>query len=136
MSQVRSCHLVCGKGSFNIPDQEQDSSLRCKRKFLEDLSCFADFFPPGLGFSACSFSLPQAASSLSPSGWLSVHQCAPWPVAEIRLLSAGAELKHRDRVLGKGGKKNSFIALPGKGGSQQAHALKTVPQPPHLGGVL
>ena len=24
-------------------------------------------------------------------------------------------------------KKNSFVALPGKGGSQQAHALKTVP---------
>ena len=30
-----------------------------------------------------------------------------WP------LSAGAKLKHRDRVLGKG-EKDSFIALPGK----------------------
>lgn len=36
-------------------------------------------------------------------------------VARIQLRSAGAELKHRDRVLDKGGKK---IALPGKGGSQ------------------
>ena len=36
-------------------------------------------------------------------------------VAEIRPLSARAELKHRDRGLGKG-EKNSFIALPGKGG--------------------
>ena len=41
-------------------------------------------------------------------------------------LSAGAELKCRDRVLGKG-EKNSFIALPGKEGSQQANALKTAP---------
>ena len=47
-------------------------------------------------------------------------------IAGIRPLSAGAKLKRRDRVLGKGGK-NSFIALPGKGGSQQASALKTVP---------
>ena len=43
-----------------------------------------------------------------------------WP------LSASAELKCRDRVLGKG-EKNSFIALPDKGGSQQANALKTLP---------
>ena len=35
-------------------------------------------------------------------------------------------LKHRNRVLGKGGK-NSFIDLPGKGGSRQANALKTMP---------
>ena len=47
-------------------------------------------------------------------------------VAIIQPLSAGAELKRRDRVLGKG-EKNSVIALPGKGGSQQANALKTVP---------
>ena len=35
-------------------------------------------------------------------------------------------------------KKNSFIALPGKGGSQQANALKTVAPPPplELQGVL
>ena len=40
-------------------------------------------------------------------------------VAGIPPLCAGAQLKRRDRVLGKG-EKNSFIALPGKGGSQQA----------------
>ena len=52
-------------------------------------------------------------------------------VAGIKPLSAGAELKCRDRVLGKGGK-NSFIALPGKEGSQQANVLKTMPRPfPH-----
>ena len=51
-------------------------------------------------------------------------------VARIRPLSAGAELKRRDRVLRKGGK-NIFIALPGKGGSQQASAFKTV-RPPSL----
>ena len=39
-------------------------------------------------------------------------------------LSADAELKCRDRVLGKG-EKDSFIALPGKGAT--ANALKTVP---------
>ena len=33
-----------------------------------------------------------------------------------------------NRVFGKGGK-NSFIALPSKGGSQQTKALKTVPSP-------
>ena len=48
-------------------------------------------------------------------------------VAEIWPLSAGAKLKHR--VWAKG-EKNSFIALPGKGGSQQANALKTVPPTP------
>ena len=47
-------------------------------------------------------------------------------VAGIWPLSASAELKCRDRVLGKR-EKNSFIALPGKGGSQQATALKTGP---------
>ena len=47
-------------------------------------------------------------------------------VAEIRPLSAGAELKHRDRVLGKG-EKDSFIALPGKGRPQQVNALKIAP---------
>ena len=47
-------------------------------------------------------------------------------VAGIRPLSASAELKCRERVLGKG-EQNSFIALPGKGGSQQANALKTAP---------
>ena len=41
-------------------------------------------------------------------------------------LFAGAKLKLRDRVLGKE-EKNSFIALPGKGGSGQADALKTMP---------
>ena len=41
-------------------------------------------------------------------------------------LPASAEMRCRDRVLGKG-EKNSFIALPGKGGPQQANALKTVP---------
>ena len=48
-------------------------------------------------------------------------------IARIHPLSAGAKLKCRDRVLGKGEKKNSFIALPGKGGPQQVNALKTVP---------
>ena len=47
-------------------------------------------------------------------------------VAGIWPLSAGANLKRRDRVLGKGEKK-SFIALLGKGGSQQANVLKTGP---------
>ena len=51
-------------------------------------------------------------------------------VAGIWPLSAGAKLKQRDRVLGKGERKNSFIALPGKGGSQQGNALKTVSPPP------
>ena len=50
-------------------------------------------------------------------------------VAEIQPLSASAELKCRDRVLGKG-EKDSFTALPGKGVSQQANTLKTVPHPP------
>ena len=50
-------------------------------------------------------------------------------VAGIQPLPAGAKLKCRDRVWGKGEKK-SFITLPGKGGSQQANALKTVS--PHL----
>ena len=36
-------------------------------------------------------------------------------VAKIWPLSASAELKSRDRVLGKG-EKDSFTALPGKGG--------------------
>ena len=36
-------------------------------------------------------------------------------VAETRPLSARAELKRRDRVLGKG-EKDSFISLPRKGG--------------------
>ena len=36
-------------------------------------------------------------------------------LSEIWLLSASAKLKCRDRVLGKG-EKDSFIALPGKGG--------------------
>ena len=49
-----------------------------------------------------------------------------YKVAGIRPLSVSAELKFRDRVLGKG-EKNSFVALPGKGGSEQAHAVKTVP---------
>ena len=44
-------------------------------------------------------------------------------VARIQPLSVGAKLKRRDRVLGKG-EKNSFIALPGKGGSQRANASK------------
>ena len=57
--------------------------------------------------------------------------CQIVSVAGIQPLSAGAELKCRDRVLGKG-EKNSFIALPGKEGSQQANALKMV-TPPHLG---
>ena len=59
-------------------------------------------------------------------------------VAEIWPLSACAKLKRRDRVLSKG-EKNSFIALLGKGGSQQAHAVKTVSPPHHwkeLQGVL
>ena len=47
-------------------------------------------------------------------------------VARIQPLSAGAKLKCRDSVLGKG-EKHSFIALPGKGGPQQAYAFKTVP---------
>lgn len=51
--------------------------------------------------------------------------CQIVSVAGIQPLSAGAELKCRDRVLGKG-EKNSFIDLPGKGGSQQSNALKTV----------
>ena len=42
-------------------------------------------------------------------------------VAKIQPLSAGAELKHRNRVLGKG-EKDSFIDMPGKGGSQQDNA--------------
>ena len=54
------------------------------------------------------------------SGSSGFAQC----VSEIWPLSARAKFKQRDRVLGKG-EKNSFIALPGKGGSQQAHALKT-----------
>ena len=58
-------------------------------------------------------------------------------VPGIQPLSAGAELKCRDRVLGKGGKKNSFIVLPGKGGPHQANALKPVTSPPQeLQGVL
>jgi len=48
---------------------------------------------------------------------------------EFGPLCASAKLKCRDRVLGKG-EKNSFMALPGKGGPQQANALKTV-HPPH-----
>ena len=40
--------------------------------------------------------------------------------------STGAEYKHRYRVW-REGEKGRFIALPGKGGSQQANALKTVP---------
>ena len=53
------------------------------------------------------------------SAWLLVKQP----------LSTGAEYKLGDRVLGEG-EKHSFIALPGKGGPQQANALKTVPTPP------
>ena len=47
-------------------------------------------------------------------------------VARTRPLLTGAEEKFRDRVWGEGGK-NGFIALPSKGGSQQANASKTVP---------
>ena len=47
---------------------------------------------------------------------------------EFGPLCASAKLKCRDRVLGKG-EKNSFMALPGKGGPQQANALKTVHPP-------
>ena len=47
-------------------------------------------------------------------------------IVRIEPLCAGAEVKCKDRILGKG-EKNSFIALPGKGGSEQANALKTVP---------
>ena len=54
------------------------------------------------------------------------------PVARIWPLSATAELKCRDGVLGNRGK-NSFIALPGKGGSQPANALKTVSPSPWKG---
>ena len=46
-------------------------------------------------------------------------------VVRIWPLSASGKLKCRDRVLGKG-EKNRFIALPGKGGSRQANAFKTV----------
>ena len=47
------------------------------------------------------------------------HVAGIWP------LPAPAELKGRDRVFSKG-EKDSFIALSGKGGSQQANALETV----------
>ena len=52
-----------------------------------------------------------------------------WNLASV----CRAELKCRDRVLDKG-EKNSFIALPGKGGSHQANALKTAPTP--LGRIM
>ena len=47
-------------------------------------------------------------------------------VVETWPLTTSAEEKNEDKVLGEG-EKNSFIALPGKGGSQQANALETVP---------
>ena len=43
-------------------------------------------------------------------------------------------MKCRDRVWGKG-EKNSFTALPGKGGSEQTNDLKTVPPPNPLGRI-
>ena len=53
------------------------------------------------------------------------------PVAGVWPLSAGAELKCRDRVLGKGGKKIALLLCQAKEGPQQADALKTLPTP-HL----
>ena len=54
------------------------------------------------------------------------YKCRPGgslcPLVETWPLSVGAE-RNLEAVLGK----NSCIALPGKGGSQQAHALKMVP---------
>ena len=50
-----------------------------------------------------------------------------WP------LCTGVKLNLRDRVLGEV-EKNSFIDLPGKGGTQQPHASKTVcPNPGGFG---
>ena len=67
----------------------------------------------------------QVLSLASVSG-LRIHHChCGIGVAGIRPLSDSAELKCRNRVLGKG-EKNSFITLPGKGGSEQTNALKTV----------
>ena len=50
---------------------------------------------------------------------------------KTRLLCTSAKSNLRDRVLGEV-EKNSFIALPGKGGTQRAHAWKTAC--PNLGG--
>ena len=63
--------------------------------------------------------LPESLSSL---GYGSPDITA---VAEIPPLYTGARLNLGDRVLGEV-ERNSFIALPGKGGTQPANALKTV----------
>ena len=56
------------------------------------------------------------------------ERCIAMAVAEIQPLSASAELKCRDRVLGKE-EKNKFYYFASNSGSEQANALK--PMPPH-----
>ena len=56
-------------------------------------------------------------------------------VAEIQPLSASAELKCRDRVLGKE-EKNKFYYFASNSGPEQANALKPMPLPPPLERIM
>ena len=71
------------------------------------------------------FFYPTVAKSIkicvSVSDWLLIMMLKTWP------LCTSAELNLRDRVLGEV-EKNSFIALPGKGGHRGLLPWKTVSQ--------
>ena len=99
----------------------QPRGIRMKSCFAEGLSTLSSMF---------SYTLPTLPGQMGVLSLLMSILWQIWPKlsyascrnsAPVRV----AKWKHGDRVLGKG-EKGSFIVLPGKGGSQQANALKTV----------
>ena len=73
------------------------------------------------------FAFGHVQSSPRPSQLWDIFNNLPILLLELSLCLLVPKRDAETRVLGEGEKKNSFITLPGKGGSQQASASKALP---------